>query len=85
MASISDERRWQQASNLIEKETNERRTSNVQHRTLPRWTSIELMYSACRELLGRTINFKKRVSEAIPAFDIRHSIFFGSAVRFSIW
>jgi hypothetical protein len=24
---------------------------------------------------------KKRLSEAIPSFDIRHSIFFGSAVR----
>jgi hypothetical protein len=60
------------AANLIEKETNEHRTSN-----------IELMYSACRELLCRTVYFNEnRVSEAIPSFDIRHSIFFGSAVRF---
>jgi hypothetical protein len=42
----------------------EHRTSNVQHR---------IMHSACRELLCRTIYFKKRVSEAIPPFDIRHS------------
>jgi hypothetical protein len=34
---------------------------------------IEVRYS---------VFFKKRVSEAIPSFDIRHSIFCGSAVRF---
>ena len=47
---------WKAAS-LIEKETDERRTSNV-----------EWFYSICL----------KRFSEAIPAFDIRYSLFCGS-------
>ena len=31
-----------------------------------------------------TLFFLKRQSEAIPSFDIRHSTFFGSVVRFSL-
>jgi hypothetical protein len=38
-----------------------------------RISNVEGMYS---------VYFIKRVSEAIPSFDIRHSTFFGSAVRF---
>jgi hypothetical protein len=51
---------------LIEKETDEHRTSNVQHRT-----SNEYILTAL-----------KRLSEAIPSFDIGYSIFCGSPVRF---
>jgi len=36
-------------------------------------SNVEGMYS---------VYFKKSLSEAIPSFNIRHSIFFGSAVRF---
>jgi hypothetical protein len=55
------------AASLIEKETLKKRMSN----------------NKCRMLKEGILSvFKKRVSEAIPSFDIRHSTFFGSAVRF---
>jgi hypothetical protein len=47
-------RRWPRASNQIEKETNEHRTLNVQHRTSNNVFCL----------------FYKRLSEAIPPFDI---------------
>jgi len=48
------------------------------------------MYSACRELFVELLvvsffverSILKRLSEAIPPFDIQYSIFCGSAVRF---
>jgi hypothetical protein len=52
----------QKTACLIEKETDERRTSNVQHRT-----SNECILSVL-----------KRFREAIPSFEIRYSIFCGS-------
>jgi hypothetical protein len=33
-------------------------------------SNVEGMYSACRELLCRTVYFKKRLSKAKPPFDI---------------
>jgi len=45
-------------------------------------SNVEGMYSARRELLCRTVYYKKSLSEAIPSFDIQYSTFFGSAVRF---
>ena len=33
-------------------------------------SNVEGMYSACRELLCRTVYFKKRLSKAKPPFEI---------------
>ncbi len=33
-------------------------------------SNVEVMYSACRELLCRTVYFKKRLSKAKPPFEI---------------
>ena len=47
-------------------------------------SNVEVMYSACRELLCRTVYFKKRLSKAKPSFEILRFNIRYSAVRGSI-